>query len=146
MTRMWSFSALKLLGRRFDKASRLVVSSKTLHHVIPTKNCDIVMMLPSTTDDTTLMWLLARLRSRTPYLHVHVRHLTNTKVYGFYMTASYDKYVIHVSQAMRKCVLCHTQTTKAQSACASTQSDQRLCCLLQDTMIPLVYISEISRF
>ena len=85
------FSALKLLGKRFDKASRLVASSKVLHHAIPTKNCDIVMTLPSTTDDSTLMWLLARLRSRAPRIHVHVRHLRNTKVYGFYMTATYDK-------------------------------------------------------
>ena len=88
------YSALKLLlGKRYDKANRLVASSKVLHHAIPTKNCDIVMTLPATTDDSTLMWLLARLRSRTPHIHVHVRHLRNTKVYGFYMTATYDKYV-----------------------------------------------------
>ena len=33
--------------------------------------------------------------------------------------------VIELSQAMRKCVLCHMRTTKA-----SAQSDQRLCCSL----------------
>ena len=31
---------------------------------------------------------------------------------------------------MRKCVLCHMQTKRSRSACASAQSDQRLCCSL----------------
>ena len=37
---------------------------------------------------------------------------------------------IYMSQAMKKCVLCHIRTTKAKSACASAQSDQHLCCSL----------------
>ena len=36
---------------------------------------------------------------------------------------------MHLSQAMRKHVLCHMRTTN-RSACASAQSDQRLCCSL----------------
>ena len=41
---------------------------------------------------------------------------------------------------MRKCVLCHMRTTKTQiKACASAQSDQRLCC-------SLTRLYNISRF
>ena len=35
---------------------------------------------------------------------------------------------IYMSRAMRKCVLCHMRTTKAQIMDA--QADQRLCCSL----------------
>ena len=34
---------------------------------------------------------------------------------------------IHMSHVMRKPALCHMRTTKMRSACASAQSDQRLC-------------------
>ena len=36
-----------------------------------------------------------------------------------------------MSRAMRKCVLCHMQTTKAQISLCTAQSDQLLCCLLR---------------
>ncbi|XP_052796169.1 anoctamin-8-like [Mya arenaria] len=84
--------SLSLLQKRCRNlnTSRLVASSRVLHNSIPTQNCDVIMTLPATTDDSTLMWLLARLRSRLPELHVHVRHWKNTGVYAFYMTAEYE--------------------------------------------------------
>ena len=44
----------------------------------------------------------------------------------------------HMSRAMRKCVLCHMGTTKAQS-------DQRLCFRCLDSIIYVDAIAEISR-
>ncbi|KAL4227959.1 Anoctamin-8 [Mactra antiquata] len=84
--------ALTLLTRQYGgiNTTRLVASSKVLHHAIPTHNCDIIMTLPAKTDDVTLMWILARLRSRSPRIHVYVRHWKNTGMYAFYMTANYE--------------------------------------------------------
>ncbi|KAL5004591.1 hypothetical protein ScPMuIL_018047 [Solemya velum] len=79
----------KLFGKRLMKTGRMVVSNKVLQNAIPTRNCDILMTFPASTCDSTLMWLLARLRARTPQLIVHVRHHSNTNIYGFYMTATY---------------------------------------------------------
>ncbi|KAK7008996.1 anoctamin-8 [Biomphalaria glabrata] len=80
----------RLLGRRSLGAKRLVVSSKVLFPAIPTQNCDVVLTFPAHTDDATLMWLLARLKTRAPALTVHVRHHSHTGIYGFYLTALYD--------------------------------------------------------
>ncbi|BFZ02010.1 hypothetical protein BsWGS_05048 [Bradybaena similaris] len=82
--------AYRLLGRRSLGAKRLVVSSKVLLPAIPTQNCDVVLTFPATTEDSTLMWLLARLKSRAPALTVHVRHHSHTGIYGFYLTALHD--------------------------------------------------------
>ena len=87
-------SALSLLAKRKNlNTTRLVASSKVLHDTIPTQNCDIILTLPSNTNDMTLMWLLARLRTRRPELRIYVRHWKNTGVYALYMTADYDEYV-----------------------------------------------------
>ena len=65
-------------------------------HTIPTRDCDVLMTFPAKTEDATLLWLLGRLRARTPQLCVHVRYHSNTGVYGFYLTASYKKYVLKI--------------------------------------------------
>lgn len=85
-------TALRMFGKPLC-SKRLLVSSKVLMHTIPTHDCDIVLMLPARTQDSTLMWLLARLRSRTPQLLVHVRHHSNSGIYGLYMTAKYERSV-----------------------------------------------------
>ena len=88
---LFLFSAGKLLGKRFTTTSRFVVSSKVWMNTIPTRDCDILMTFPPKTPDHTLMWILARLRARTPELAVHVRHHSNTGVHGFYFTVTYEK-------------------------------------------------------
>ncbi|GFO46290.1 anoctamin [Plakobranchus ocellatus] len=80
----------RLLGKRALGAKRLVVSSKVLFPAIPTQNCDVVLTFPSTTEDETLMWLLARIKTRAPNLRVQVRHHSHTGIYGFYLTALYE--------------------------------------------------------
>ena len=39
------------------------------------------------------MWLLSRLRARVPSLHVHVRQMAHSPVYGFYLTTSFDVFM-----------------------------------------------------
>ena len=77
-------------GKRFSRTSRFVVSSKVWQNTIPTRDCDVLLTFPKQAEDQTLMWLLSRLRSRTPNLQVHVRHHSSTGVYGFYLTAEYE--------------------------------------------------------
>lgn len=81
--------ALKMFGKK-QISKRLLVSSKVWMSTIPTHDCDVVLTLPANTQDTTLMWLLARLRSRTPRLLVNFKHHSNSGIYAFYMTASYE--------------------------------------------------------
>ena len=52
-------------------------------------------------------------------------------------------YFCSVSLIMRKPVFAPCEQQRRRSACASAQSDQRLCCRL-DNIIPLVSISKIS--
>lgn len=92
------FVALSLLAKRKNlNTTRLVASSRVLHDTIPTENCDIIMTLPAETNDVTLMWLLARLRTRRPELHIHVRHWKNTGIYALYMTADYEELVFFIT-------------------------------------------------
>lgn len=81
----------RLLSQKFAVTSQFVVSAKMWTRTIPTRNCDVLTTFPAQTDDDTLMWVLARLRARVPELNVHVRHHSNTGVYGFYLTASYEQ-------------------------------------------------------
>jgi len=83
----------RLFSKKFAVTSRLVVSSRAWMRTIPTRNCDVLITFPTNVEDDTLMWILARLRMRVPELCVHVRHHGNTKIYGFYLTASYEKLV-----------------------------------------------------
>ena len=93
----------RLLSRRFTNTSRFVVSSQVWVHTIPTRDCDILLTFPARTDDNVLMWLLSRLRTRTPELAVHVRHHSNTGVYGFYITSSYEQWVLFSSHLSHHC-------------------------------------------
>lgn len=54
------------------------------------QECDVVLMFPPGTSDSTLMWLLSRLRAGTPGLVAHVRHHSSSDSYGFYLTAPYN--------------------------------------------------------
>ncbi|CAH1797955.1 unnamed protein product [Owenia fusiformis] len=80
----------RLFNKRFTNTSRFVVSSKVWMNTIPTRDCDVLVTFPSNTSDQTLLWLLSRLRTRTPELSVHVRHHSNTGVFGYYLTATYE--------------------------------------------------------
>jgi len=85
----------RLFSKKFAVTSQFVVSSRMWSRTIPTQNCDVLVTFASTTEDKVLMWVLARLRARVPELSVHVRHHSTTGIYGFYLTASFEKYVVH---------------------------------------------------
>ncbi|XP_019619583.1 PREDICTED: anoctamin-8-like isoform X1 [Branchiostoma belcheri] len=78
------------IASKLQKTGHLVQTTMEWMRTIPTRDCDILMTFPNNTGDHTLMWLLSRLRSRMPALGVHVRYLPHLKVWGFYMTATYD--------------------------------------------------------
>ncbi|XP_060072109.1 anoctamin-8-like isoform X2 [Ylistrum balloti] len=81
----------KLFGKKIFKTSgRLVASTQLLQNPVPTQDCDIILSFPRDTDTATLMWLLDRLRSRSPEVIVHVRHHSNTKEAVFHLTATYE--------------------------------------------------------
>jgi len=84
-----------LFSKKFAATSQFVVSSRMWSRMIPTQNCDVLVTFASSIKDDVLMWVLARLRARVPELSVHVRYHSSTGIYGFYLTASFERYVIH---------------------------------------------------
>lgn len=62
----------------------------TLNFSFCLQECDVVLMFPSGTTDSTLMWLLSRFRAGTPGLVAHVRHHSSSDSYGFYLTAPFN--------------------------------------------------------
>lgn len=53
--------------------------------------CDRHRAPPDTTDDHTLLWLLNHIRLGIPELIVQVRHHKHTRVYAFFVTATYER-------------------------------------------------------
>ncbi|XP_075404881.1 anoctamin-8 [Tenrec ecaudatus] len=80
----------KLFGKRLLQAGRYLVSHKAWMKTVPTENCDVLMTLPDTTDDHTLLWLLNHIRVGIPELIVQVRHHRRTRAYAFFVTATYE--------------------------------------------------------
>ncbi|XP_033120637.1 anoctamin-8-like isoform X2 [Anneissia japonica] len=82
--------AAKIFGKKFAKTSKFVYANRLWMHTIPTRDCDVLIAFPEKTQDDTLMWLLSRLRARTPEIIVQVRHHGNTGVHGFYLSSNYE--------------------------------------------------------
>ncbi|XP_015285242.1 PREDICTED: anoctamin-8 [Gekko japonicus] len=80
----------KLFGRRLLQAGRYVMSHKSWMKTVPTENCDVLMTLPDTTDDHTLLWLLNHIRLGIPELIIQIRHHKHTRVYALFVTATYE--------------------------------------------------------
>ncbi|XP_077331552.1 anoctamin-8 isoform X3 [Lithobates pipiens] len=57
---------------------------------VPTENCDVVMTFADTTDDHTLLWLLNHVRLGIPELIMQIRHHRHTRIYAFFVTATYE--------------------------------------------------------
>ncbi|XP_038019751.1 anoctamin-8 isoform X5 [Motacilla alba alba] len=66
------------------------MSHKAWMKTVPTENCDVLMTFPDSTDDHTLLWLLNHIRLGIPELIVQVRHHRHTRVYAFFVTATYE--------------------------------------------------------
>ncbi|XP_071308090.1 anoctamin-8 isoform X4 [Agelaius tricolor] len=80
----------KLFGKRLLQAGRYIMSHKAWMKTVPTENCDVLMTFPDSTDDHTLLWLLNHIRLGIPELIVQVRHHRHTRVYAFFLTATYE--------------------------------------------------------
>ncbi|CAH1392682.1 unnamed protein product [Nezara viridula] len=83
-------SVSKVLRRKIPCTGHLMTPRRLWIQTIPTHDCDVIIMFPNGALDTNLMWLLARLRARTPGLTVHVRHHASSDSYGFYITAPFS--------------------------------------------------------
>ncbi|XP_034293532.1 anoctamin-8 isoform X2 [Pantherophis guttatus] len=80
----------KLFGKRLLQAGRYIMSNKSWMKTVPTENCDVLMTLADTTDDHTLLWLLNHIRLGIPELIIQIRHHKHTRVYAFFVTATYE--------------------------------------------------------
>ncbi|XP_049574628.1 anoctamin-8 isoform X1 [Syngnathus scovelli] len=80
----------KLFGKRLLQAGRHVMSHKSWMKTVPTENCDVLMTFADTTDDHTLLWLLNHIRLGIPELIIQIRHHKRTRVYAFFVTATYE--------------------------------------------------------
>ncbi|KAF7666168.1 hypothetical protein LDENG_00116380 [Lucifuga dentata] len=66
------------------------MSHKSWMKTVPTENCDVLMTFADTTDDHTLLWLLNHIRLGIPELIIQIRHHKRTRVYAFFVTATYE--------------------------------------------------------
>ncbi|KAM6938967.1 anoctamin-8 [Lycodopsis pacificus] len=80
----------KLFGKRLLQAGRHIMSHKSWMKTVPTENCDVLMTFADTTDDHTLLWLLNHIRLGIPELIIQIRHHKYTRVYAFFVTATYE--------------------------------------------------------
>ncbi|CAL8252608.1 unnamed protein product [Merluccius merluccius] len=80
----------KLFGKRLLQAGRHIMSHKSWMKSVPTENCDLLMTFADTTDDHTLLWLLNHIRLGIPELIIQIRHHKQTRVYAFFVTATYE--------------------------------------------------------
>ncbi|XP_043946595.1 anoctamin-8 isoform X2 [Protopterus annectens] len=80
----------KLFGKKLLQDSRYIMSHKSWMKTVPTENCDVLMTFADTTDDHTLLWLLNHIRLGIPELILQIRHHKHTKVYAFFVTATYE--------------------------------------------------------
>ncbi|KAF7237042.1 Anoctamin-8 [Varanus komodoensis] len=78
----------KLFGKRLLQAGRYIMSHKSWMKTVPTENCDVLMTLPDTTDDHTLLWLLNHIRLGIPELIIQIRQHKHTRAYAFFVTAT----------------------------------------------------------
>uniref|UniRef100_A0A8C3AV94 Anoctamin n=1 Tax=Cyclopterus lumpus TaxID=8103 RepID=A0A8C3AV94_CYCLU len=83
-------SVNKLFGKRLLQAGRHIMSHKSWMKTVPTENCDVLMTFADTTDDHTLLWLLNHIRLGIPELIIQIRHHKHTRVYAFFVTATYE--------------------------------------------------------
>uniref|UniRef100_A0A3Q1FI12 Anoctamin n=1 Tax=Acanthochromis polyacanthus TaxID=80966 RepID=A0A3Q1FI12_9TELE len=79
-----------LFGKRLLQAGRHIMSHKSWMKTVPTENCDVLMTFADTTDDHTLLWLLNHIRLGIPELIIQIRHHKHTRVYAFFVTATYE--------------------------------------------------------
>ncbi|XP_077295391.1 anoctamin 8 white walker [Arctopsyche grandis] len=99
-------NAGRLLRRKLPIGGHLITPRRLWLQSIATRQCDVVMTFPKGASDSTLLWLLRKLRSATPRLTVCVRHHPSTQTTAFYLTANFQVLLraaeeIHLPKALR---------------------------------------------
>ncbi|KAB0803967.1 hypothetical protein PPYR_00937 [Photinus pyralis] len=80
--------ASELLKRKIPCAGYFLSPKRLWLKRVSTPNCDVVVVFPTGTQDSILLWLLSRLRQSSG-LTVHVRHHASTQSSAFYLTAPF---------------------------------------------------------
>ncbi|XP_046398736.1 anoctamin-8 [Ischnura elegans] len=83
-------AASRLLRRKIPCSGHFMTSRRLWLQSVPTQDSDVVLTFPPGVDDSTLMWLISRLKVGASGLVVHVRHHASSDCYGFYITAPYN--------------------------------------------------------
>ncbi|XP_022255479.1 anoctamin-8-like, partial [Limulus polyphemus] len=82
--------ASRLIGKRLSASRQLLAAGQVWKHTVPSHDCDVVVTFPANVNETTLVWLLTKLRTRLSDVTVEVRHHRHSGVYVFYLTAPYE--------------------------------------------------------
>ncbi|XP_013784235.2 anoctamin-8-like isoform X2 [Limulus polyphemus] len=82
--------ASQLIGKRLSSSRQLLAAGQVWKHTVPSHDCDIVMTFPTNASESTLVWLLTKLKTCVPDISVEVRHHRYSGVYVFYFTAPYE--------------------------------------------------------
>ncbi|XP_022912435.2 anoctamin-10 isoform X1 [Onthophagus taurus] len=81
--------ASELIKRKIPCARHFLAPKRLWLKRVSTPNCDVVVVFPPNTEDSSLLWLLSKLR-QSPGLTVHVRHHASTQSSAFYLTAPFN--------------------------------------------------------
>ncbi|XP_069166771.1 anoctamin-10 isoform X3 [Procambarus clarkii] len=83
-------AASRLLRRKIPQSGHLMLPKRMWMQTVPTQDCEVVVVMAGGTRETTLQWLLLRLKTRLPELTVCVKNHAATNSYALYLSASYD--------------------------------------------------------
>ncbi|XP_071516788.1 anoctamin-10 isoform X3 [Panulirus ornatus] len=83
-------SASRLLRRKIPQSGHLMLPKRMWMQTVPTQDCEVVVVMAAGTRESTLQWLLARLKTRLPEVTLCVKNHAATNSYALYLSASYD--------------------------------------------------------
>ncbi|XP_066983808.1 anoctamin-10-like isoform X8 [Macrobrachium rosenbergii] len=83
-------AASRLLRKKIPQSGHLMLPKRMWMQTVPTQDCEVVVVMAPGTRETTLHWLLARLKARLPELTVCVKNHAATNSYALYLSATYD--------------------------------------------------------
>nr|XP_055058208.1 anoctamin-8 isoform X1 [Misgurnus anguillicaudatus] len=95
----------KLLRGRLFHARQYFMRHKPSITMAPVENCDVLITLPDTTDDHTLLWLLNQIRLGIPQITIQIRQHKYTQNYAFFITSNFENLLRGAEQmGMQKAV------------------------------------------
>ncbi|KAK7063200.1 Anoctamin-8 [Halocaridina rubra] len=82
--------ASQLIQRKLPHAAQVLKPKKKWMQTIPEKNCDVVMVMAPSTQESTVLWLKNIIEAQLPQLTVTVKNISSAKSFGIYLHASFD--------------------------------------------------------